>query len=142
MISAELRRHWEAIRICAENDCMVALGIPAALLSTANGREHRFVKAKRMKALRTAAHLRIRSWLRKSDPAVAGMAFVILVIRCAPKKHGVMDRDNLENAAKPVRDGIADAFGCDDSDPRIRFVVDQIVTSGGAPFVALEIFLS
>lgn len=48
--------------------------------------------------------------------------WVVRLVRVAPR---LLDTDNLEGALKSVRDGIADAFGIDDRDSRVRYVVDQ-----------------
>lgn len=46
----------------------------------------------------------------------------VLIRRIAPRKY---DCDNWVAAAKPLRDGIADALGVKDNDPRIEWNYDQ-----------------
>ena len=41
-----------------------------------------------------------------------------------------MDGDNLANALKPVRDGLADWLGVDDADGRVRWECGQVETRG------------
>lgn len=82
------------------------------LVSTANQREHWATRAKRAKQHRMfgrniGVHLH---WSK--EPAV------VTIIRIAPR---MLDTDNLVSACKAVRDGIADAFGIKDNDPRIQW---------------------
>lgn len=42
----------------------------------------------------------------------------------------LLDDDNLQGGAKPLRDAIAETLHIDDGDPRIRFEYDQIETRG------------
>lgn len=58
--------------------------------------------------------------------------FVVRMARVSPK---ALDDDNLASAFKTVRDGVADSFGLNDRDPRVRFVVDQWGTEPGADAV-------
>jgi hypothetical protein len=46
----------------------------------------------------------------------------VTITRVAPRR---LDDDGLSAAAKSVRDGIADAFGIPDNDPRISWRYDQ-----------------
>lgn len=51
----------------------------------------------------------------------------VTITRIAPRK---LDDDNLAASAKSVRDGIADALGCKDNDPRVSWAYTQ---ERGAP---------
>lgn len=86
---------------------------PCKLDSAANMREHWAAKHKRV------------AWQRSAGQALAlsigarrlrAPRFVVTLTRIAPR---ALDDDNLAAAFKAWRDGVADAFGIDDRDPRI-----------------------
>lgn len=139
MISAELARHAANIELCRVGKPIAVAGLPVAMVTTANRRENRWAKAKRMKDLRGAAFLRTKSLMRAH---ALTLPLVVRIVRVAPRQHGTMDRDNLENAAKPLRDGIADAFKVDDNDPLIGFVCDQETPEEPfkKPFTVFEVY--
>ena len=89
------------------------------LVSLANQREHWRTRAKRAKQQRQAADLLVRVAL--------GGTFIlfpvaVVITRIAPR---ALDDDNLAGACKSVRDGVADALGIDDRDPRVKWAVAQ-----------------
>lgn len=47
---------------------------------------------------------------------------IVTLTRVGPR---TLDTDNLAGALKGVRDGVADALGIDDGDPRITWCYDQ-----------------
>lgn len=57
----------------------------------------------------------------------------VIITRVAPR---ALDSDNVHMSAKSVRDGIADALGVDDRDPRVTWTCDQ---ERGAPAVKIRI---
>ena len=87
--------------------------LPVATVSEANGRDHWAVKGKRARKQRTCARL------------LCPKAELPAVIKLTRLSRGRLDDDNLRGALKAVRDGIADAFGVPDNDPRLRFEYDQ-----------------
>jgi hypothetical protein len=87
--------------------------LPVKTVSEANGRDHWRVKARRTKKQRFAA--------RALCPAFALPA----VVRLTRLSSGRLDDDNLRGALKAVRDGIADAFGVADNDPRLTWEYEQ-----------------
>lgn len=87
--------------------------LPVATVSEANGRDHWAVKGKRAKRQRLAAKL------------LCPRATLPATVRLTRLSRGRLDDDNLRGALKAVRDGIADAFGVADNDPRLRFEYDQ-----------------
>lgn len=89
--------------------------LPVATVSEANGRDHWAVKGKRARKQRTCARLLCQS-ISFTLPAT---------VRLTRLSRGRLDDDNLRGALKAVRDGIADAFGVPDNDPRLRFEYDQ-----------------
>ena len=101
--------HWTAL-------------IPLRTQSEANRRDHWSVKAKRVKKQREAVLLVLRS---KGVPKLDyyGLFSVdVTLIRFAPRQ---LDSDNLQGSFKAVRDGVADVFGIDDRDSRIKFSYQQ-----------------
>jgi len=92
---------------------VASVWLPVQTVSEANQREHWSKKAKRAKRQRHAALLLAP---RHSLPAV---------VRLTRLSRSRLDDDNLRGALKAVRDGVADAFGVADNDPRLRFEYDQ-----------------
>jgi len=62
---------------------------------------------------------------------------VVRLVRRAPRR---LDGDNLAGALKSVRDGVADALGVDDRNPRVRWVVDQ--ETARASDVLVEVYVA
>lgn len=87
--------------------------LPVKTVSEANTRGHWSARARRAKTQRLAA--------RVLCPRAPLPATVLLTRHSA----GTLDDDNLRGALKAVRDGIADAFGVPDNDPRLRFEYAQ-----------------
>lgn len=92
--------------------------LPLKTVSLANVREHWTKRSKRAKAHRTTA----KTLCRPVATAI-GLPVVVTLTRVAPSNG--LDDDNLRPALKSVRDGIADAFGLDDRDPRIEWRYGQ-----------------
>lgn len=92
--------------------------LPIHLDSRANASWSWKERAKRVKAMRSAAH---RAVIPHALPVT------VTLTRIAPR---ALDGDNLQNAFKAIRDGIADRLGVDDRDKRVRWVYDQ---EKGAP---------
>ncbi len=101
---------------------MVEVDIPIRTVSEANGREHWAIKAKRVKLHRDTAHMVIRHALKGEKP----LPCVVTLTRMSPR---LLDDDNLRQALKATRDGIADWLGVDDRDPLIRWEYGQIKAS-------------
>lgn len=87
--------------------------LPVATVSESNGRDHWAVKGKRTRTNRRVARL------------LCPKAELPATVRLTRLSRGRLDDDNLRGALKAVRDGIADAFGVPDNDPRLRFEYDQ-----------------
>ncbi len=103
----------------------VSLTLPIRLVSEANAHEHWRNRQKRAKAQRTSAWAHVRSQL--AYPNVVALPAVVEITRIAPR---ALDSDNAVGSAKHIRDGIAEALGLDDRDPRVTWVVHQ---ERGAP---------
>ena len=104
--------------------------VPVRLVSESNMREHWAKKAARAKKNRSAAKFWTEQKVRYSHMGefiVGGAPLKVTITRIAP---GKLDDDNLTGSAKHVRDGIADALGIDDGDPRITWVVEQAKFTG------------
>lgn len=86
--------------------------IPIRLASVANLREHWAAKYRRTKKHREAAIM-----IGKHKPPCT-----VEIVRVAPRK---LDGDNLQAAAKALRDGIADRLGVDDADPSVTWEYAQ-----------------
>ena len=104
--------------------------VPVRLVSELTMREHWAPKMKRAKKQRSAAKFWTEQKVRYSHMGefiVGGAPLKVTITRIAP---GKLDDDNLTGSAKHVRDGIADALGIDDGDPRITWVVEQAKFTG------------
>lgn len=87
-------------------------------ISEPNARGHWAKRAARAKAQRRKAQA-----LAAPRAAAVGLPVAVTLTRIAPSNG--LDDDNLRGALKAVRDGVADAFGLDDRDGRIRWQYGQ-----------------
>jgi len=90
--------------------------VPVRTSTPGNAREHWRVAGKKAKMQRQAAKWTLQG--RKLPP----FPVRVKLIRCSS---GKLDRHNLPGALKHVIDGVADAYGVDDGDPRWVFEFDQ-----------------
>lgn len=98
----------------------VTVSIPIRTVSETNMREHHMARHRRRKGQRQTAGLVLLGALRAEGvKAPCG----VLLTRVAPS--GGLDGDNLVSSLKAVRDGVADALGLDDADPRITWAYEQ-----------------
>ena len=100
---------------------MIRVVLPLRLVSEANARCHWSQKARRVKEHRQVTHMALAGAVA-ALPAHA-LRIQVLVTRIAPRK--LDSHDNLRVAAKGVVDGIADALGIDDGDPRMTWSYQQ-----------------
>ncbi len=103
------------------------------LVSMLNVREHWAPRAKRTAAQRGIARLALTPELHGAE--LSG-PLVVTITRIAP---GTLDSDNLAGSGKAVRDGVADALGIDDGDPRIEWRYAQERAKRGTWGVRIEI---
>lgn len=89
--------------------------IPIRLRSEANQREHWGAKANRVKAQRVAVSLAMQG---HGDLLRACLPAVVRITRIGPRD---LDSDNLQGAAKAVRDAVASVLGVDDADPAVTW---------------------
>jgi hypothetical protein len=122
-VPAEIAARARGLQRLVERAPLADWTIEALAPSTANLREHHQTRARRAKTARAAAY--------QSAPALVRDMFalerppsglVVLIVRQAPR---ALDSDNLASALKNYRDGIADALGVDDRDPRVQWEVAQ-----------------
>ena len=100
---------------------MITVDLPLRLVTLTNRRESRFAASHRARTQRQAALLRVANkLLGKTHKA----PYMVIITRYGKQK--LDSDDNLNDSAKHVRDGIADALGVNDGDTsRIRFVYAQ-----------------
>lgn len=131
---------------------MIAVKMPVRLINTSNGREHWRAVAKRAKTVRHTAKVMTRSEIVRSiflreqgliytAPSEAELRYPdaakvlrelmnfgrsapldVRLVYIGPKE---LDDDGVASAVKSLRDGVADALGVDDRDPRVVWVPDQ-----------------
>lgn len=101
---------------------------PLKLPSGANLREHWATRARRASKHRHLAFL-----LVAANRPLPALPVTITLTRVAPR---ALDSDNLAYAFKATRDGIADAYGLDDRDPRITWCYSQ---EHGAAAIRIDI---
>lgn len=91
--------------------------LPLRTVSEANRRDHWATKAKRVARQRGVTGMVLLNSLRGLRGPV-----MVLLARVAPLP---LDDDNLRGALKAVRDGVADALGVNDNDPRVTWEYAQ-----------------
>lgn len=110
----------------------IVVTIPGHLPSAGNMREHWRARAKRARDQRLMGRA-------AADEAHAPARFLstpkvfVQFVRVAPRP---LDDDNLAFAFKSVRDGVADAFGVADNDPRFSWGYSQ--ERGKPPSLRIE----
>lgn len=105
----------------ALGDLLIHLHLPIRTVSEANQRDHWTKKARRAKDQRGTTALVVRAELRRKRVSI-GSGLVVTLCRVAP---GTLDDDNLRGACKGPRDGVADALGINDRDPRVTWEYQQ-----------------
>lgn len=69
--------------------------------------------------------------------AVPVLPVTVTIVRIAPR---ALDDDNLAYAAKAIRDGVADALGVRDNDPRVSWrYAQEKPARGAAPAVIIQV---
>lgn len=132
MRSARLDRLAKALAVMLGRDPVITVELPVHLKNTSNARQHWGTTARKAKvrhtvelAVRTAA--RHRGIVEMLPPlALSGGAdehdLAVRLVYVGPR---VLDDDGVASAVKSLRDGVADALGVDDRDPRVTWVPDQ-----------------
>jgi hypothetical protein len=104
----------------------VAFEIPGPLPSVSNLREHWATRARRTKKQRQIARLLAIQAVSFAVVAEAQRHGAEITLRRYGKR--ILDSGNLESAFKAVQDGVADALGIDDGDPRLAWRYQQATT--------------
>jgi hypothetical protein len=99
----------------------ISIHLPIRTVSEPNQREHWSKKARRVKDQRCTTGLVVRAELRRSKLSLDD-GLVVTLCRVAPR---TLDDDNLRGATKGLRDGVADALGINDRDPRVSWEYEQ-----------------
>lgn len=123
--SPALLRRRDAITLCVERDPLLRFELPFRIASVANLREHWAAKATRVKRQRESTALMCRVELHRRNLGAPSAGFDRLVVRLVRVAPLELDDDNLSSALKACRDGVADALGVNDRDPRVTWLVDQ-----------------
>jgi hypothetical protein len=105
---------------------LVQCELPVRTVSESNRRDHWAAKARRTRDQRTTVHLRLVGQLRGALERHSG-----LTVELSRLTARALDDDNLRGALKAVRDGVADALGIDDRDPRVTWAYAQRKRAGG-----------
>jgi hypothetical protein len=118
----------------------ISVTLPIHVVSVANVREHHM-----RKAARTADHrgtVKLALWAKLLELRnLLGHGYAdgdhvrVVLVRQGKKK---LDGDNLQAALKACRDGVADALGVEDNDPRITWEYDQAPAGPHAVHVAVS----
>lgn len=130
----QARTAWVPVGDGLERELVVTL--PLRTVSEANTRCHWAVRANRAKTQRLCAALSVRRYVQAEARRICGdplrirvlLPVVVTLTRRSPR---ALDDDNLRSALKAVRDGVADALGVDDRDPRVTWEYDQVRGSYG-----------
>lgn len=101
---------------------MIEALLPIRTWSEANLRMHWAARARRAQKQRQTARLLVRAALNGEGPFSESRRLTVRLTRISPRR---LDSDNLAVALKHARDGVADALGMDDGDPRLVWLYGQ-----------------
>lgn len=127
---------WHLSRDGSADARVITVTIPVRTVSETNQREHWGRRHRRRRQLRQTVGLVMAGWLRSEgfemphcsrqdgsgarlDPEGGSAVVRIVLTRLAPSAG--LDFDNLVSSMKAVVDGLADALGIDDRDPRVAW---------------------
>jgi hypothetical protein len=109
--------------------------LPLKTVAGLNAREHWANRAARVSIERSVSRLAASAYIRKNLGGIRA-SWIVTMTRLSP---GTLDGDNLQGAFKACRDGIADALGLSDNDPRIEWRYAQERCKRGSYGVRIEI---
>jgi len=119
---------------------MMEVLLPIRTWSEPNLRVHWAKRARRARKQREAARILVRAALAPipswNTIRAGSRKLTIHLWRVGPRE---LDSDNLAAALKAVRDGVADALGMDDGDPRLLWLYGQRRGKPGEYAVHVEI---
>lgn len=129
MISERLERLENALKAMREQSPDVTVVMPVRLRNTSNARDGWHATAKRAKTVRSLARQLVANEFEKADllelPIDGELVYINIVVRLVYIGPRQLDDDGVASAVKSLRDGVADALGVDDRDPRVVWVPDQ-----------------
>lgn len=136
---SDLLRLRDALNVALECQPLLEVWLPITVVNEANRRDH-WGAVKRAKAHRGAALLTTRAALGRNWPVGGwrGAQLVVLLTRTYSRRGRAMDSDGVARSLKAVRDGVADALGVDDGDPRVSWLTAQ--TRGNETGVLVQLF--
>lgn len=95
---------------------MIEVTLPLKTVGGLNAREHWRARASRVKSERATTRLMLSGHKPPDLP---------IMVTMTRQSSGTLDSDNLQGAAKAIRDGVADWIGIDDASPLILWRYDQ-----------------
>lgn len=110
---------------------MVIVELPIKTVAGLNAREHYLARSRRVRRERGAAHLTVKHKHGRPELPV-----IVTMVRLSA---GKLDDDNLQGAFKAIRDGVADAYGVADNDPRIAWSYGQELCARGKYGIRIEL---
>lgn len=99
----------------------ITVTLPLRTVSEANAHEHWRNRQRRAKGQRSATRIFVGAHLRAAG-VHGSVVRAVTLVRIAPRR---LDSDNAVGALKHVRDGVADALGVKDNDPRIEWLYGE-----------------
>jgi hypothetical protein len=117
------------LHVAVRTGSKVTANLDIATVSEANAHEHWRKRQKRAKQQRGLAAMMLAPWKPKA-PCVVTMTRI---------SSRLLDSDNIYGALKHVRDGVADALGINDRDPRVTWKCEQRKGARGQRAVQIEI---
>lgn len=122
---------------------VTVFNIPVETISEANAKgrqKHWAVKNRRVKGQRGMAYATCLKYLgcKPKDAPLPG-DFAITLTRIMVGRQRPYDGDNLQNALKAVRDGIAEYLGIDDGSDRLAWRYGQEKGDGVRGWVRVEV---
>lgn len=126
MISERLEAIRMALGCMRSAAPVLSVGLPVRLVNTSNRREHWRATAKRAKHVRALTNtVVLRGMTDLAFPLewrIVSRRLAVRLVYVGPRQ---LDDDGVASAVKSLRDGVADALGVDDRDPRVVWVPDQ-----------------
>lgn len=125
MRSVRLDRLARALTVMQERDPVLSVALPVHLTNTSNARQHWGTTARKAKVrhpVALAVQTRVRHLGLNQEVVPHHSQLAVRLVYIGPRQ---LDDDGVASAVKSLRDGVADALGVDDRDPRVTWVPDQ-----------------
>lgn len=127
MRSARLDRLSDALAVMLLRDPVLSVTLPVHLTNTSNARQHWGTTARKARVRHTVT-LAVQTRARHVGSVLSGVGvgdLAVLAVRLVYIGPRELDDDGVASAVKSLRDGVADALGVNDRDPRVTWVPDQ-----------------